>query len=223
VLTWFAVASFASAAATALRWYGRRRDALGRRRPFPAISTAVLVVAGLLALVPVVRHARLEGQLSRIASRLVGVPVRVHCQTVGEAMVATDQHLGFVPWGPDGRPEPRTTIMREPCDALAGYRSSGHRQPSEVEVQAVHVLSHESRHMAGVMDEARAECQAMQRDAEAARLLGADATQARRLARYYWLVDYPRMPEGYRSSECTAGGSWDEHLPDAPWAAPGSA
>jgi hypothetical protein len=220
VLTWFAVASFASAVVTGLRWYGRRRDALGRRRRFPATSTAVLVAVGLLALVPVVRHARLENGLSRVASRLVGAPVQVRCQSFGEELVATDQHLGFVQWGPDGRPEGRTTIMREPCDALASYLSSDHRQPSEEEVRAVHVLSHESRHMAGAMDEAQAECQAMQRDAAAARLLGADAAEARRLARYYWLADYPRMPEEYRSGECAAGGAWDEHLPDAPWATP---
>jgi hypothetical protein len=221
VLSWCAVASFVAAAAVAVRWWGRRRDSLGRARPFPFVSVIVLAVAGGAVLVPVVRHARLEGELSRAASRLVGVSVQVHCQTVGEEMVATDQHLGFVRWGPDGRPELRTTIMREPCRALAGYLSSDHRQPSEDEVQAVHVLGHESRHMAGTMDEARAECQAMQRDALAARLLGADPAQARRLARYYWLVDYPRMPQEYRSCECAAGGSWDEHLPDAPWATPG--
>jgi hypothetical protein len=219
VLTWFAVASFASAAATALRWCRRRRDALGRQRRFPAVSTAVLVAAGLLALVPVVRHAALERDLSRVASALVGVPVEVHCQTVGEEMVATDQHLGFVRWGPDGRPERRTTIMREACDALADYLSSDHRQPSEEEVQAVHVLSHESRHMTGTMDEAQAECQAMQRDAVAARLLGADAAQARRLARYYWMVLYRRMPSEYVSPNCSPDGGWDEHLPDPPWAA----
>jgi hypothetical protein len=71
--------------------------------------------------------------------------------------------------------------------------------------------------MTGETDEARTECQAMQRDAAAARLLGADAAQARRLARSYWLVEYPRMPDGYRNSECAPDGPWDEHLPDAPW------
>ena len=217
MLSWCAVASFVAAAAVAVRWWGRRWDGLGRARPFPFVSVIALVVAGGAALVPVVRHARLEGELSRAASRLVGVPVEVHCQTVGEEMVATDQHLGFVRWGTDGRPEHRTTIMREPCGALADYLSSDHREPSDEDVQAVHVLSHESRHMAGTMNEAQAECQAMQRDALAARLLGADAAQAHRVARYYWLVDYPRMADEYRSAECAAGGSWDEHLPDPPW------
>jgi hypothetical protein len=217
VLTWFAVASFVAAAGVALRWWGRRRDGVGRVRPFPVVSVVVLAVAGVAAVVPVVRHARLEGELSAVATRLVGLPVTVHCETVGEELVATDQDLGFVSWGSDGRPERHTIIKREPCDALAEYLGSDHARPSEDEVRAVHVLSHESRHMAGETDEARTECQAMQRDAAAARLLGADAAQARRLARSYWLVEYPRMPDGYRNGDCAPDGPWDEHLPDAPW------
>jgi hypothetical protein len=217
VLLWCAVGAFVSAAGLALRWWGRRRDGLGRVRPFPFVSVIALAVAGVAALVPVVLHARLERELSGVATRLVGVPVTVHCQTVGEELVSTDQDLGFVHWRPDGRPEPATTIMHEPCGALAGYVGSDHARPSEDEVQAVHVLSHESRHMSGETSEARAECQAMQRDEAAARLLGADDAQARRLARYYWTVDYPRMPEGYRSGDCAPGGPWDEHLPDPPW------
>ena len=218
MLTWCAAASIAAAVATTLRWWLGRRDALGRPRRFPTVSVAVLVLAGAVALVPVVRHASLERTLAGAASALVGAPVQVHCQGIGEELVATDQHLGLVAAGPDGRPERRTTIGRETCGALTDYLSSDHVRPSEDEVQAVHVLSHESRHMAGELDEARAECQAMQRDARAARLLGADPSQARRLARYYWMVLYPAMPAGYvNRADCAPGGAWDEHLPDAPW------
>jgi hypothetical protein len=219
VLTWCAVTSFGVAAGMAVRWWSRRFDALGRSRRFPVVSVVTLVVAGALALIPVVRHAVLERTLSGIASGLVGAPVTVHCQTFGEELVSTDQELGFVRWGPGGRPERATTIRREQCNALSGYLGSDHADPSADEVQAVHVLSHESRHMAGEMNEARAECQAMQRDAVAARLLGANEAEARRLARYYWLVFYHRMPADYVSGECAPGGAWDEHLPDAPWAA----
>jgi hypothetical protein len=220
VLTWCAVALFAASAVTAGRWWPRRRDGLGRSRPFPAVSVGLLALTAGLALVPGVRHARLEHDLARAASTLVGAPVDVHCQTVGEELIDTDGHLGFVPSGPDGRPERRTTIKREQCDALASFSGSGHERPTEAEVEAVHVLSHESRHMAGVTDEALAECQAMQRDATAARVLGAGDAAARRLARYYWLVLYPRMPDGYRSAACAPGADWDEHLPGAPWEAP---
>lgn len=220
MLTWCAIASFTLAALAAARWFRRSRDALGRPRRFPVASVVGLVLAGAAALVPVVRHAALERDLSRVASALVGVPVQVHCQSVGEALVSTDQHLGFVAWDAEGHPEHRTTITRDTCDALANYRGSDHARPTEDEVRAVHVLSHEARHMAGETDEARAECQAMQRDAQAARLLGADPAQAVRLARFYAAVLYRTMPAEYVSSACTPGGSWDEHLTDAPWAAP---
>jgi hypothetical protein len=218
VLTWCAVALLVAAVVVAARWWRRRSDALGRPRGFPFVSVGLLAVAGGLGLVPGLQHARLEHRLAAAAGALTGRRVDVHCQTLGEAFVDTDGHLGYVPWGPDGVPEARTTIKREPCAALGAYLGSDHAHPSDAEVQAVHVLSHESRHMAGVTEEALAECQAMQRDAVAARLLGASDVQARRVARFYWMVFYPRMPDDYRSAACAPDGPWDEHLPDPPWA-----
>jgi hypothetical protein len=217
VLTWCGLALIASSIATAGRWWPRRRDGLGRPQAFPGSSVAALAMTGVLMLQPGLQRHRLEATLADVATRLVGVPVSVHCQTAGEQFVDTNQDLGFVLAGPDGRPERRTTIKREPCTALRAYLGSDHARPTEQEVQAVHVLSHEARHMAGVTDEAMAECQAMQRDPTAARLLGADPAQARRLARYYWLVLYHAMPEAYVSPSCAPGSPWDEHLPDAPW------
>jgi hypothetical protein len=70
-------------------------------------------------------------------------------------------------------------------------------------------------------DKSDAECAAVQRDARAARLLGASPDDARALAVAYWRTVYPAMPDGYRSTACRPGGTLDEHLPDAPWA-PGS-
>ncbi len=221
MLTWCAVALLVAAVGLAVRWRSRRYDALGRPRTFPYVSVGLLAVTGGLGLVPGWQHARLEHRLADAAGTLAGRRVEVHCQTLGEAFVDTDGHLGYVAWGPDGVPEARTTIKREPCAALDAYLGGGRADPTEAEIEAVHVLSHESRHMAGVMNEALTECQAMQRDAVAARLLGATDAQARRLDRYYWMVLYPRMPVDYRDGACAPGGAWDEHLPDAPWAPPG--
>ena len=220
MLTWCALALLVAAVAVAARWWPRRFDALGRPRSFPFVSVGLLVVTGGLGLVPGLQHARLEHRLADAASTLAGRRVEVHCQTLGEAFVDTTSELGYVAWGPNGVPEARTTIKREPCAALDDYLGGGQGDPTEAEVQAVHVLSHESRHMSGVTDESLTECQSMQRDAVAARLLGASDAQARRLARYYWMVFYPRMPDNYRARACTPGGAWDEHLPDAPWAPP---
>ena len=119
----------------------------------------------------------------------------------------------------DGRPEPRTLIKRRPCADLARYLEGEQAAPTRDEVVAVHVLSHEARHLAGQTVEAEAECAAMQRDARTARLLGAPTTRRRALARTYWLDVYPRDARRVPlRPTCAPGGSLDEHLPDAPWA-----
>ena len=81
----------------------------------------------------------------------------------------------------------------------------------------MHILSHEARHMAGTTVEARAECEAMQRDAWTARLLGATPEQGHRLARAYWRDVYPSLNATYSSPSCVPGGELDERLELAPW------
>jgi hypothetical protein len=67
------------------------------------------------------------------------------------------------------------------ASALAAYVRSGGRRPSRAQVVAVHVPAHEAMHMAGLVQEHAAECAAVQRDARAARLLGASPDDARAL------------------------------------------
>jgi hypothetical protein len=142
----------------------------------------------------------------------------VHCQGLGAEMVDMGSELGYVKWGVDGVPEHQTLIKHEPCARLRDYlKSSKKTRPGIDVVVAVHVLTHESMHMRGTTDEAKAECEAMQRDAETGRLLGADEVDAHALSREYWQQVYPRMPDDYRTADCAAGGPLDEHLPDAPW------
>jgi hypothetical protein len=216
-VTYAGLLLLASAAALLVRWLLRRYDGLGRPRAAPLVSVLVLAAAGLGLLVPSYRHARLEHRLDAVASALVGVPVNVHCQTVGEEMFDVGAELGYVRADADGRPEHATLIKHGPCRRLADYLGSDHAAPSRDEIIAVHVLSHEARHMAGEMGEARAECAAMQRDARAAQLLGADPAQARALATAYWQGVYPAMNDDYRTGQCVAGGPLDEHLGAGPW------
>src|SRR4029450_3526010 len=69
-------------------------------------------------------------------------------------------------------------IKRDQCRHLAAYVRSGHGRPSRDQVVAVHVLTHEAMHLSGRLDEAVAECAAVQRDAHTARLLGAGPAEA---------------------------------------------
>ena len=83
---------------------------------------------------------------------------------------------------------------------------------------AVHVLTHESMHMAGLTAEAEAECAAVQRDAQTARLLGANAQQAEFLSRAYWHGVYPDMPDDYRTGRVPRRvGRWTSSSADGPW------
>ena len=216
---WASLALLALAVGLVSRWVLRPRDGLGRPKPFPVVSVIALVLVGGGLLVPVVRHHRLEQRLTTVAADLVGAPVTVHCQTAGQEFVDAGAELGYVRWGPDGVPEHETLVKHAQCGDLADYLGSGKEAPSEDEIVAVHVLTHEAMHMAGETAEAVAECQAVQRDARTAELLGATPEQARRLAVAYYRTVFPRMPDEYRSDDCVPGGGLDEGLPTAPWAA----
>jgi hypothetical protein len=216
VLAWVAAGLVVGAAALVWHWWGRRVDSLGRPREFPLVSVLLALDLAAVALVPVARLASEERRLSRVASMLVGAPATVHCQPLSRAMVDATGDLGHVRIV-DGELEHATLIKNEQCRLLARYAAGDQDDPSPDEVVAVHVLTHESMHMRGILDEAQAECAAMQRDTSTATALGADEAHAHALAIRYWLTVYPHMPDAYRTADCAPGGPLDERLPDAPW------
>ena len=219
MLTWFAVALVGGAVAVGVGWGLRRFDELGRPRRFPWVSVSLLLLMAVAAAVPGVLRGHQERRLGGAASVLAGARVAVRCQSFGGAFVDAGPELGYVRWRADGTPEPWTLIKRDQCRHLAAYARSDKRRPSRDQVVAVHVLTHEAMHLSGRLDEAAAECAAVQRDAHTARLLGAPAPDAAGLAATYWRSIYPLMPGGYRSPDCRAGGPMDERLTDAPWLA----
>lgn len=102
----------------------------------------------------------------------------------------------------------RVTLLGE-CDGWA------------TKLVAVHVITHETMHLAGVVDEASADCLALQVDAFVAMRLGANPTFARSLAGEYWRLYYPEQGTRYRSSECHDGGTLDLFRDQAGWPTPG--
>ncbi len=220
VLTWLSMGSLVLALGLAGRWVLRRHDTLGRPVPFPVVSVVVLVVVAAGLLVPVVRHHRLEQRLSSAVSELTGIAMTVRCQTAGEEFVDAGAELGYVRYSAAGVPERTTLVKRQQCAALADYLGSDKTAPGRDQVVAVHVLTHEAMHMAGETNEVVAECQAVQRDARTAQLLGADPVQAGRLAAAYWREVYPSMPDTYRSPDCAPGGVLDERIAAAAWSTP---
>ena len=212
------VAVLLSTAAAAAWVYVRWRRSLDNpwvaRRGVPWWTFGALAFVLLVTGAMTYRHDRLEQRLAHAAADLVGTSVTVHCQSVGGAMTDAGAELGYVRWTADGVPEHATTIKYEQCRDLRAYVDHHGRHPTPDQVIAVHVLTHESMHMRGETGEAKAECQAVQRDARMARDLGASSADAAAMAAAYWQVDYPRMPDDYRSTECHPGGAMDERLPD---------
>jgi hypothetical protein len=214
VLQYSAVAFGLAALALLGRWLSQRtiRDA-----QFPAISISSCLVLAVVATFPVINRITLESRLSHAASELIGVQVKVDCQTLTGSSLDVGRELGYVKWGPDGVPEHKTLIKHTQCNDINAYLDSNKLHPSAAQILAVHVLTHETMHMSGTTSESVAECHAMQHDAAMAEDLGAPPAAAHSLAVIYYRTVYPDMPDGYTSADCHQGGVLDLHLADAPW------
>ena len=182
------------------------RQAMGRAH---RVALSLVLVPALLLSWWETENHQADVRMSQAASTLAGRPVHVTCQRLTGAFVDAGAELGYVMWGPDGRPVDETVLKYDTCQALYGWLGSAKQDPSIEEVLAVHVLAHESEHLAGEKDEAVAECYSVQTTQETAELLGATTAQGRSLARRYASEIYPDMPDGYRSDQCKDGGTLD--------------
>lgn len=105
----------------------------------------------------------------------------------------------------------RLLVLEEAPDLTCLERSRRARaQLCSLEARLVaaslQTLAHEAQHVAGITNEARAECYGLQTVERAAQLLGvSDMTPS--LAWYAWRQT--RRPPEYRSAECKAGGKLD--------------
>ena len=190
------------------------------RRAVPWLGIA-LVAVPLVALFWTERQwVRAEHEFSAIARSIAPGSAGVHCQRLGEAFTYAGGDLGRVSYAADGSADGPAMMTYETCQSLTDYwRSSPSARdaPPLDQVVAVHVLAHESRHLAGDRSESTTECRAMQIDARVARALGATPGQALALAARYATTVYPRMPAGYRTADCRPGGPLDQSPADGVW------
>jgi hypothetical protein len=217
MLTAVGIAAFVGACALTGCWLLHRHDELGRARRAPTIAVPLLLAVALVAGVVMWRHHQMEKQLTEVATAVAGGSASVSCQKLGGAMVDTGGELGYVKWSEDGTPERRALIKRDTCNDIVAFMGDPRGDAPDEQVIAIHVLTHESMHMRGERAESLTECQAIQRNAITARLLGASDSDAVEVARRYWTDFYPRQNAEYVSNECAPGRALDERLPDAPW------
>jgi hypothetical protein len=178
----------------------------------------VLVLAAVSAW-PTVHRWHFEHFLSEKATELAdNHRAKVHCNTLFDTMLDPEMLAA-------GHASPTTgrIVIQQPwCGRLMSYLRHPDRA-SEEEIWSLGMFTHESMHVRGEMNEAITECEAVQRNYRAAKLLGVPDDIARRNALEYNDVLYRRrgaiggMQSAYYSNECAPGKALDEHLPDSTW------
>ena len=106
--------------------------------------------------------------------------------------------------------KPRLACLARSREAKAPLCSA---RPEQLAL-AVKTVAHEAQHIAGVRNEARAECFGLQRTAKAAAALRLES-EGRDLAWYAWR--FSRAPESYRSKACKPGGRLDRSPGTPSW------
>ena len=185
------------------------------------VVVLLAVVAGAL-LVQQRAGAQSEAQYARVASEVAQRQVRVRCQGRLGAILDVGVNAGTVQFDANGNPADETHLTRAVCRGLRRFADDPRSREldcvrSAVEcpdaafdtVEAVHTLAHEAVHLAGVRNEAEAECYGLQTIDLVAVRLGADRRTARALADYALARLYPSLPPHYRTDECRDGGPLD--------------
>ena len=196
----------------------------GYRFPTP-ISLPYLAIVSALAVLfgwPPLHVWHFQRFLTATATELAeNHHAKVHCNTAVDTML--DPMMFSI-----AHADPRTGeigIQVPWCSTLMSYLSHPERA-SAMELVSLDMFTHESMHIRGELNETRAECQAVQRNYRAAKLLGVPDRIAKRNAFDYYAGEYQRrgqiggMQAEYYSDQCAPGKAMDEHLSDSTWATP---
>ncbi len=185
----------------------------------PYAPLLIVVAIPLLFIVGVQQEQRRnEHRLAEIASSIAGRDVDVHCPGLLARLADVSAHAGSVFFDEHGRPADFTDLDEETCSELERFAEGKTGVGEDVRVaRAMHVLAHESSHLAGIRDEAEADCYGLQRTAFVAESLGADSARAERLARIALAERAVTAPTDYRSSECHDGGALDLDPASSVW------
>ena len=189
--------------------------------PQPVSRTYLAIVLGLAVLFgwPTVHRWYFQWFLSVKATELAdNHRAKVHCNTTFDTMLDPAMLAA-------GHANPLTGeigIQKPWCDTLMSYLAHPARA-NDLEIQSLNIFTHESMHVRGETNEALTECEAVQRNYRAAKMLGVPDGIAKQNALNYYNNAYQRRAEigglagGYYSPECAPGKAMDEHLSDSTW------
>ena len=186
-------------------------------RPYAPVLLALSIPLLLIVMVQQDQR-RNEHRLASVASEIAGRDVKVHCPGLLARLADVSAHAGTVFFDEHGRPADFTDLDEETCSELDRFAEGKANSGEDSKVaRALHVLAHESSHLAGIRDEAAADCYGLQRTAFVAESLGADPAKAQRLAHLALAERAITAPADYRSSECHDGGALDLDPASSAW------
>jgi hypothetical protein len=146
---------------------------------------------------------------------------KVHCNTIFDTMLDTEMLAA-------GHANPQTGeigLQHPWCGTLMSYLDHPNRA-TDRELESLDIFTHESMHVRGELNEALTECEAVQRNYRAAKLLGVPDRIAKRNALDYYNINYQQrgkiggMQSAYYSDQCAPGKAMDKRLSDSTWATP---
>jgi hypothetical protein len=191
-------------------------------RPVSKLYLALVLGLGAAFAWPTVHTWYFQRLLSVKATELAdNHRAQVHCNTLFDTMLDPEMLAS-------GHANPRTgkIVLQKPwCSTLMAYL----RHPggaSHEELDSLDMFTHESMHVRGELNEARTECQAVQRNYRAAKLLGVSEATARQNALDIYSINYQQrgqiggLQAAYYSDQCAPGKDMDEHLSDSTWTSP---
>jgi hypothetical protein len=184
-------------------------------RPHPTPAKEIRSERGRLpSTVPSATETRSDARLAHVVAVIAGIGADVRCWSTADWRSHAPAGLRQ-PWRAYTIGTPVLTVNLAPALCTELTRLARLRVPvwgdgfPDALALAVGALAHESMHVSGIRDEAKAGCEGMQTIAKAAVLLGRPLAEARYLAVLYERHWYPWWPPRYHSPECHNGGRLD--------------
>jgi hypothetical protein len=183
--------------------------------PRPPVRVVAPLIAGVLVLAVLgvrghIRRTEVEHHAADVAGAIAGHRVRVHCPGPIRRHLLYEITEGRVRFSADGVPAAETNLSGDVCAGLRRVLDRGAALDLQClswrcsvadtrAAMALAVLTHESVHMRGVMDEDATECEAQERVETTALRFGLTPPSARSLA--HWMrTDYAELlPDQYRA------------------------
>lgn len=175
------------------------------------VGAVVVLVAMLAFTAHELWWWRHEERYAAVTAAVHGGDGEFLCERLTRGLFSSQGYVGHVSFTADGQPIGPAFLAWDTCSGLRRWSEAG--DPADLEaVMAAHTLVHEAAHLAGVTDEADAECIAIVHDQRVWVDLGASPEAARAAFDRYLTEIRPRMPPQYRR-DCS--------LPPSPTAAVG--